>query len=159
MASSVPLSEIKVGLEYLFRETFESVHGIFLDKGTSVFETLATISADEASIPVSRSCATLAAQIEHMRFYLDTIEGYMLKTVEGSVDWNHIWTTVSAVTSDEWDASKARLRASYDRVTRGFQAMETMQGEDDLGAAMAMIAHSAYHLGEIRQALCTLRQG
>jgi hypothetical protein len=158
MSSSVPLDQIKTELAYLFRETFESVHGIFLDKGTSVFETLSGISAEEASIPVSSTCATLAAQVEHMTFYLDTIEGYMLKTIEGKVDWDHIWTTVSAVTPEEWDAARARLRVSYERVSRRFQDMPVMQGEDDLGAALAMIAHSAYHLGEIRQALCTLRQ-
>jgi len=34
-------------------ETFEPKHhGIFLDRGTSLFETLETVSAQEASIPV-----------------------------------------------------------------------------------------------------------
>ncbi|MCK6576742.1 MAG: hypothetical protein L6Q98_01415 [Anaerolineae bacterium] len=157
MSASLAVSEIKRGLDFMFRETFESVHGIFLDRDTSLFETLATISAEEASHPVSATCATLAAQVEHIRFYLDTLEGYMLKTLEGRVDWAHIWNTVSAVTPEEWEASKARLRASYERVSRRFQEMETLQGEDDLGTAMAMIAHTAYHLGEIRQALCTLK--
>jgi len=30
--------------------------------------------------------------------------------------------------------------------------------EDQIGGAIAMIAHTAYHLGEIRQALCILKQ-
>jgi hypothetical protein len=30
--------------------------------------------------------------------------------------------------------------------------------EREIGGAIAIIAHSAYHLGEIRQALCTLRE-
>lgn len=158
MSASIPVDEIKIGLNFLFRETFESVHGIFLDKGTSIFETLAGISAAEASIPVSATCATLAAHVEHMRFYLDTLEGYMLKQIEGKVDWDHIWQTVGAVTPEAWADSQNRLRASYDRVTARFQAMETMDGDNDLGTALAMIAHSAYHLGEMRQALCTLRQ-
>ena len=39
-------------MQYM-EETFESKHhGIFLDRGTSLFETLETISAREASIPV-----------------------------------------------------------------------------------------------------------
>jgi hypothetical protein len=29
--------------------------------------------------------------------------------------------------------------------------------EDSLGGAMAVVVHSAYHLGEIRQALCMLQ--
>ncbi|MEZ4664470.1 MAG: hypothetical protein R2911_43615 [Caldilineaceae bacterium] len=56
---------------YALKETFESVHGVYLDKGTSLFETLADISAAEASIPVGGKCATIAAQVEHTRFYLD----------------------------------------------------------------------------------------
>ncbi|MBN8638279.1 MAG: hypothetical protein J0M07_23410, partial [Anaerolineae bacterium] len=58
---------------YLLDETFDSVHGIFLDKNTSLFETLATVSAEEASIPVGAKCATLAAQVNHMAFYLERI--------------------------------------------------------------------------------------
>ncbi len=37
----------------MFDETFEQVQGMYLDKGTSLFETLATVTAEEASRPVS----------------------------------------------------------------------------------------------------------
>lgn len=39
----------------LLDEVFDHVHGYFLDKGTSLFETLATVSAEEASVPVGGS--------------------------------------------------------------------------------------------------------
>ncbi len=55
----------------LLDETFDNVHGIYLDKGTSLFETLATVSAEEASRPVSSRCASLSAQVAHVAFYLD----------------------------------------------------------------------------------------
>lgn len=58
----------------LLDETFDNVHGFFLDKGTSMFETLAAISAEEASIPVGGKCPTLAAQVKHVAFYLDVLE-------------------------------------------------------------------------------------
>lgn len=35
----------------LLDEAFDNVQGYFLDKGTSMFETLATVTAAEASIP------------------------------------------------------------------------------------------------------------
>ena len=73
-------------IRYALTETFESVHGIYLDKSTSLFETLATISAEEASIPVGEKCATLAAQVEHIRFYLDVLEQYMLGSPPENVD-------------------------------------------------------------------------
>jgi hypothetical protein len=40
----------------MMEETFESKHhGIYLDRGTSLFETLETVSAEEASVPVGAS--------------------------------------------------------------------------------------------------------
>jgi hypothetical protein len=43
-----------------------------LDDGTSLFETLETVSAQEASIPVGGKCASLAAQVAHVIFYIET---------------------------------------------------------------------------------------
>jgi hypothetical protein len=148
----------KANLYQFFRETFEQVSGIYLDRNTSLFDTLATISAEEASIPVSASCATLAAQVEHIRFYIDVMEQYFLGTPPTNTDWNHIWNTVSAVTPEEWDASKARLRASHDRFLERIKTLETWETEDHVGIPIAILVHTAYHLGEIRQALCTIKQ-
>jgi hypothetical protein len=142
-----------------FTETFEQVQGIYLDKGTSLFETLATITAEEASRPVSANCASLAAQVEHVRFYIDTLETYMRGEDPGKVDWGAIWREVEAVTPEQWDASKQRLRESYERVVAHMKTFETWDVENQLGEALAIIVHTAYHLGEIRQALCTLRGG
>ncbi len=58
----------------LLDETFDRVQGYYLDPGTSLFETLAGISAAEASIPVGGRCATLAAQAKHVTFYLEVTD-------------------------------------------------------------------------------------
>ncbi len=138
-------------------ETFEQVHGIYLDKGTSLFETLATISAEEASRPVSAHCASLAAQVEHVHFYLELVEKSMRGENPGKVDWSLIWKTVEAVTPEEWEASKQRLKATYQRIRTHFTALESWDKEDDIDDVLSSIVHTAYHLGEIRQALCTLK--
>lgn len=142
----------------LLEETFERSHGVYLDRSTSIFETLATVTAQEASVPVSATCASLAAQVAHTRFYLDTLMRYITTQTNERVDWGEIWRTVGAVTPDEWEASKAALRASYDQLRALVSAYERWDTPDAIGGAIAMVAHSAYHLGEIRQALCTLRQ-
>jgi hypothetical protein len=139
-------------------ETFEEVRGMYLDRSTSLFETLETISAQEASQPVGQRCASIAAQVEHVRFYLDVLEHYLKNEKPGEVDWNHIWNTVEAVTPDEWDASKTRLKTSYQRVRGLMSGFDTWEGENDVSASMSVIVHTAYHLGEIRQALCTVKQ-
>jgi len=139
----------------LLDETFEQVHGIYLDRGTSLFETLATISAAEASRPISATCASLAAQVDHVRFYLDVLEQYMRGEAVGEVDWQSSWR-LRAVTPEEWESLKARLRVAYERVIGVMKRVESWEGENEIGGALAMVVHTAYHLGEIRQALCTL---
>ena len=157
MANQIAVELYTNVIGYALKETFESVHGVYLDKGTSLFETLATISAAEASIPVGGKCATIAAQVEHTRFYLDVLEQYMLGNNPGKVDWANIWNTVSAVDDAEWAAIQERLRTSYERVTNSINGIETWSDEDEIGGPIAIIAHTAYHLGEIRQALCTIK--
>ncbi len=153
----IPLERLTSELFDIFDETFENVHGIYLDKGTSLFETLATISAEEASRPVSASCASIAAQVEHVRFYLDVLEGYLLNREPVKVDWGETWRTVEAVTPGEWVASKSRLEASYRRIMAELKALERWDGENEIAAPLAMLVHTAYHLGKIRQALCTVK--
>jgi hypothetical protein len=159
MTQQIALERYTSVLYQFFDETFEKVSGIYLDKNTSLFETLDTISAEEASIPVSATCATLAAQVEHIRFYLDVMDEWMINSGHDPVklDWGEIWRTVSEVTPEEWEASKSRLRACYERISARLKSKETWDGEDDIGIPIALIVHTAYHLGEIRQALCTIK--
>lgn len=141
----------------LLDETFDNVHGYYLDRGTSLFETLAGITAAEASIPVGGRCATLAAQVKHTAFYLDVIEASIRDPNYPRADWGEIWRTVHAVTPDGWAAIQAELRQSYDRIIALIEETSSWPGADEIGGAIALVVHTAYHLGEIRQALCTLK--
>lgn len=138
-------------------ETFEAKHhGIFLDRGTSLFETLDTISAAEASIPVGGKCASLAAQVAHVVFYMDVVYRAIVYNDNTPADWGEIWRTVERVTPAEWEEYKGKLREAYERMSKLFQDTQAWN-EDAIGNSMAIVVHTAYHLGEIRQALCTLK--
>jgi hypothetical protein len=141
----------------LLDETFDNVQGIFLDKGTSMFETLATISANEASIPVGGKCATLAAQVKHVTFYLDVLEKSVRTQQFERQDWGKIWRETNLVTSEEWEDIKSALRDSYNRIKQLIHDTPVWPNDQHIGGAIATIVHTAYHLGEIRQALCTLK--
>ena len=154
--STIPAEQFTKALLALLDETFDHVNGFYLDRGTSFFETLADITAAEASIPVGGKCATLAAQVKHTAFYLDMLEQGVRENSFPKVDWGEIWRTVSAVTPAEWIAIQDGLRASQQRIVALVHDTHTW-GESEIGGAIAMIAHTAYHLGEVRQALCTLR--
>ena len=157
MARQIELDRFTQELSALLEETFERVRGIYLDRGTSLFETLATISAEEASRPVSATCASIAAQVEHVRFYLEVLERYLRGETVGKVDWQASWR-LTTVTPEEWDALKGRLRDTHRDILAVVGDARTWEDENAIGGSMAIVAHTAYHLGEIRQALCTVRR-
>jgi len=157
MTSQIQTEHFTQALYELLDETFDNVQGYYLDKGTSMFETLATISAAEASIPVGGKCATLAAQVKHVAFYLDVLEKSVRTQQYERQDWDKIWRETSAVAPEEWEAIKASLRESYDRIKKLIDDTAVWSGHDQIGGAMAAVVHTAYHLGEIRQALCTIK--
>ena len=141
----------------LLDETFDDVKGIYLDKNTSLFETLADITAEEASIPVGGKCATLAAQVKHVAFYLDVVDKSVRDPNFPRVDWGEIWRTVNVVTPEEWQAIQDELRTNYNHILQLIDETPEWVNERQIGGAIGVVVHTAYHLGEIRQALCTLR--
>ena len=155
MSEQIPVERLTFTLFGLLTETFEQVHGIYLDKGTSLFETLESISAAQASQATSDRCATLAAQVNHVRFYLDVLEGYMLETITERPDWDSSWQ-VTAVTEEEWTALQMSLRESYMRVRTSMENLDSWDNDHRVGGAFAIVVHTAHHLGEIRQMLCAI---
>ena len=156
MVGTIDLEGFKTDLYDLLRETFDEVQGIYLDRGTSLFETLEGISTEEAARPISTSCASIAAQVNHVRFYLDVLERVVRGEEVGTSDWAASWR-IDGVTEATWIELKANLRASHRRVLATLQGLQRWDGGDQIGGALAILAHTAYHLGEIRQALCTVR--
>ncbi len=155
MTQQIPVERLTFTLFGLLTETFEQVHGIFLDKGTSLFETLDGITAEQASRATSGRCATLAAQVNHVRFYIDVLEGYMMENAPENVDWQSSWQ-ITTVTEEEWDWLKMGLRESYARAREAMNNFDSWDNDHRVGGALAIVVHTAHHLGEIRQMLCVL---
>jgi len=141
----------------LLDETFENHHGIYLDKHNGLLETLELVSSEEASIPVGGKCASLAAQVAHATFYIESFERFALQGDDSPRDWNLIWRTVEKVTPEEWQDYKSKLKAAYQRMDKLFRE-NPVWNEDTMGGALSIVIYTAYHLGEIRQALCVLKK-
>ena len=156
-SAQIPVKRFKKALLAALQETFSEVQGMYLDKGTTLYETLDGVSAEEASKAISPKSATIAAQVEHVRFYLDVLEAYMRTGVDTANNWPDIWQTISAVTPEEWDDMKLRLRQSHERVMALIDSFETWDGKYDIAGALSILVHTAYHLGGIRQALGAIR--
>jgi hypothetical protein len=90
-------------------------------------------------------------------FYLDVLEQAVRTQTYERQDWGQIWRETSAVSAAEWAELATQLRASYDRIKQLIADTPEWPSERHVGGAMAAVAHTAYHLGEIRQALCTLQ--
>ncbi|MBK8810040.1 MAG: DinB family protein [Acidobacteria bacterium] len=139
-------------LAYLLRETFEgSPEGqssAYLDRGIGIFPTLAAASAEQVSRVVKGT--TAAAQTEHAKFYLDRLREFINGRTE-PVKWEQSWL-IETVNEDEWTALRGSVRHSYEETLRLIAENEDWS-EDKVGMAMSMLAHTAYHLGAIRQLL------
>jgi hypothetical protein len=139
----------RVALQTL-EELFVQVHHMMLDPEDPMFITLASVSAEQASRPVG-TAASLAAQVDHTGFYIDTL----LARKQGA-DWSLSWSITE--TNDEgWEALKDRLQASYEALRQSIITREIWT-EDDIEEVFCQVGHAAYHLGQIREALAILGQ-
>lgn len=155
MAEQISKDHFLQAFMVLMRETFESGRAGYLNRGTSIFETLATITAEEASRPVSADCATIAAHVAHMTLAVD-FSLHLFRGERLQVDWGEIWRTVREVNDEEWSASQDRLREAYVAFLE-LSKNVLWQNVTEIEGALEVLAHNAYHLGEIRHALCTIK--
>ena len=152
MPSTIRPEDFTKALFGILDETFESHHGIFTDKGTSLFETLDTITAAQASRPVFTGYS-IAAQVAHVTLYLDVLERWIRTQQNEHVEWEEIWRTVREVTPDEWVASLADLKRAHQALLATLRGIEVWEEDPAIAGTLAVLAHTAYHLGAIRQAL------
>ncbi len=135
---------------FVLRETFEgSPEGegsAYLDRGTGVFTTLDALSAEKVSRQINGT--TIAAHTEHFKFYLDRLCEFIKGRTE-PVNWEQSWL-IEEVNDAEWNALRGVVRNAYENVLLHFAEVETWDGSN-IGDAVAIIAHTAYHLGAIRQ--------
>ncbi len=156
MASNALIETLKSEVVQILQETFEHSNGIYLYRGTSLFESLADVTFEEASRPICSEQTTLAAQVKHTAFYLRVLEDDIKGKSADAVDWEEIWRTTHTVSPDEWDAIRDDLRTAYQNLLQSLETPEFWESENGIAGVLAMASHSAYHLGVVRQALHTL---
>lgn len=159
MSAQIPVKRFKKALFACLEETFSNVQGIYLDKGTTLYETLEGVTAEEASRAISSNSATIAAQVEHVRFYLDVLNDYLRTGEDKQNNWREIWETVREVTPEQWEDIKRRLKESHERALATLNSFDKWDGRYDIAGGMSILVHTAYHLGGIRQALGAIRAG
>ncbi|CAN5453399.1 hypothetical protein BH18ACI3_BH18ACI3_01570 [soil metagenome] len=140
------LKDILVILRETFEGSPEGQPSAYLDRGIGIFPTLEKLSAENVSRDIFGT--TIAAQTEHAKFYLDRLVEFIRGRTD-AVDWDQSWL-IEDVNEAEWNALRDAVRKSYENVLLCFAEVETWN-QDNIGDAVAIIAHTSYHLGAIRQ--------
>lgn len=143
----------------LLKETFEGpppdTGSAYLDKNAGLFQTLDQLTAEAASVSARPDAPTVAAHCEHVRFYVLALHELM-RGATAKIDWSQSWL-VRTVTPAEWDDLKQSLRRAYTALDGHLRTLQHW-GDEEVGDGLAIIVHTAYHLGAIRQLARTLAQ-
>lgn len=150
MNNAIPKQQFVASVAYLLRETFEgSPEGqpsAYLDRGVGFFNTLGGLTAADVSRDINGT--TIAAQTEHAKFYLDRLCEFVKGRTE-RVNWEDSWL-IETVNDAEWNALRESVKQAYENTLRCLATVEDWT-EDRTGMAIGMVAHTAYHLGAVRQ--------
>jgi hypothetical protein len=141
---------IKKQIIEILEETFERSHGIYLDKKTSLLETIDSIPFEKVGKNFYGIPETIAGHINHVIFYIVVLKEYITGKRTGKTDWNESWKVID-VTEEEWEGLKNRLQEEYASLKNLVEDIDQWENEDYLGGSIAIIAHCAFHLGIIRQ--------
>ena len=147
---------VAVGLVVrMLREGFEGAPGpwtYYTDTsvGTGVLSTIDALTATQASQTGGPGHTTIAGHVHHLEASV-TLTTRALRGEAASRDRSHSWT-VSAVDDAAWAELRTSLRRAYKDLVMAV-GMRSMWDEDTIGSAFGAIAHTAYHLGAIRQRL------
>ncbi len=112
--------------------------------------TLEDISAVQASSSFKPGMTTIAGHVFHTDFYLSKVVVQSLRGQDvGKLDWDQSWV-LRTVTELEWEELKRTLHETCQTILELVKARETWD-DQPITDAMVGMAHTAYHVGAIRQ--------
>lgn len=138
-------------LKDVIQEAFDGPSGngsCFVDSrpNTGIFGTLNQLTAQEASHSINGT--VMAAHADHIRYYLWVINE-ILEGRKPEKDWEESWE-IKKVNEAQWEKIRGNLRKEYDAAMDHIESIET---EEQYSWVLGDLAHSAYHLGALRQML------
>ena len=150
---SVPVATVKTAIKTTLGEEFDTVIGMFLDPGDTLWDSLNDLTAEQASIPIHTGSNSIAGQVNHLNFYLDVMKLYLIGEEPDRPDWSIPWKVVE-VDDEQWAELKQGLRHRQLELYALIDAApdEIYANEDFLTGSYGIVAHLAFHLGQIRHA-------
>jgi hypothetical protein len=118
---AIPVDAFRSAFLTLLEEIFETRHDPVLDPGETLRETLASITAEEASRESAAGLAPISAQVAHIVLLID--EQLRGQPTEDSA-WADAWS-IQAVSADEWSVLRDQVPDRYERVRQFVTAFDT----------------------------------
>ena len=117
---------------------------------------LDTIDAKAASARPMPGKTTIASHVDHVHYGFTLLNRWAAgeENPWAGADWNASWQRTT-VTDDQWRTLRNQLRQEAD-AWRKFVPTRTDWDEVAAAGALSTAAHTAYHLGAIRQILAGL---
>ncbi|WP_051314609.1 hypothetical protein [Alteribacter aurantiacus] len=136
----------------LLKETFEGPSGTSSfytnpKPDSGLLGTIERINAREASMILPSSEASIAAHVHHTLYYLQ-VSGARLLDEKRRVDWDLSWR-IHEVDEGTWQAFKSQLREEYENYMSRLRDISFTS--EQTATVSAALAHSAYHLGALKQ--------
>lgn len=140
-------------LSVLVRETFEGVrpgerYTWFVEGKECLLAIFEEIGHEQASSDFGRGVASIAAHLDHARYYLSNTNGWA-RGEHPTADWEASWQN-QTVDENTWRGLGHSLRADYEEFL-GHLAAKPELDQDAFTGALANLGHAAFHLGAVRQ--------
>lgn len=146
-------------LKKMMKEAFEgpSENGSWFTEakpGSGLFGTLEGLTAGDASRPVPTSDSPIAAHVDHIRYYLASANAFF-RGEKPELDWSLSWK-IRGVNEETWQNIKRELREEYETLMEQLDKVKEWNHQKT-NILMGALAHSAYHLGSLRQMIRPLK--
>lgn len=117
-------------------------------------EAMSAVTASQQAIPGKSS---IAAHVDHVHFGMSLLTRWISgeENPWADADWNGAWKR-NTVTDEQWRALRDNLRKESD-TWRKAVTIRTQWDDITAAGALSTIAHTAYHLGAIRQVLAAAK--
>lgn len=141
---------MKEEIKELLNETFNGPDGDWswyteAKKGSGLLNTIEQISASEASKEIEGT--TIAAHTHHTMYHI-TVCMNSIKDMQVASDWSISWN-IKVVNEQQWNEIKNGLESEYKELIALIDRSELSSTTTRI--LLANLAHSAYHLGALRQ--------
>lgn len=132
-------------------EAYDGTGGVYLDSGTNLLAELTALTGAQASTVLPGAGNSVANQIRHLLTTVRMHEPQFNGGTYPDLDWGADWAEIH-LNDNEWQELVASFAATREQLI-GWVTSPTVEENDDyVGAAVMVVAHHAYHVGQIRHA-------